>query len=159
VIFICKKSIAKWRYCDVVHAKTNTDGRKIEGVTFPSGNHLRQSTNVSWRLLTLMRRPNDTIFCEWTFRWCYIKRVLFWLYCSVIGVIECLTRRMIQRWCALLHKSTKWVILLVDKWSATLFELLVFFRPVQIKMWKIMKCDGLLKKMFSWCHALLYWTI
>lgn len=37
VVYICKKGGAPWSYCDVVNAKTNTDGRKKEGITFPSG--------------------------------------------------------------------------------------------------------------------------
>nr|CAB3243712.1 fatty acid synthase [Phallusia mammillata] len=37
VVYVTKKSAAPWTYCDVINAKTNTDGRKKEGITFPSG--------------------------------------------------------------------------------------------------------------------------
>ncbi|CAG7816374.1 unnamed protein product, partial [Allacma fusca] len=35
-IYICKKQVAKRSYCTVVHAVTNCDGYKEEGITFPS---------------------------------------------------------------------------------------------------------------------------
>ena len=36
-IYIQKASIAKRNYATVVHAKTNTDGYKEQGITFPAG--------------------------------------------------------------------------------------------------------------------------
>lgn len=37
VIYLQKSSSAKRVYATVVHAKTNTDGNKVQGITFPSG--------------------------------------------------------------------------------------------------------------------------
>ena len=37
VIYLQKSSAAKRVYATVVHAKTNTDGNKEQGITFPSG--------------------------------------------------------------------------------------------------------------------------
>jgi fatty acid synthase len=38
VIFLQKASSAKRVYATVVNARTNTDGNKEQGITFPSGN-------------------------------------------------------------------------------------------------------------------------
>lgn len=37
VIFLQKSSASKRVYATVVNAKTNTDGNKVQGITFPSG--------------------------------------------------------------------------------------------------------------------------
>jgi fatty acid synthase len=42
VIFLQKASAAKRVYATVINARTNTDGNKEQGITFPSGNMQRK---------------------------------------------------------------------------------------------------------------------
>ena len=42
VIYIQKKDLAHRNYASILHAKTNTDGYKEQGITFPAGSVQKQ---------------------------------------------------------------------------------------------------------------------
>jgi hypothetical protein len=62
VIFLQKASEAKRVYATVVNARTNTDGNKEQGITFPSGNMQKKLINEVYSEAGI--NPADVAYVE-----------------------------------------------------------------------------------------------
>uniref|UniRef100_H2Z2A8 Fatty acid synthase n=1 Tax=Ciona savignyi TaxID=51511 RepID=H2Z2A8_CIOSA len=63
-IFIQKKSAARRIYCEVLNANTNSDGRKAEGITYPSGNRTQQAKLLEETYKECGINPNQVHYVE-----------------------------------------------------------------------------------------------
>lgn len=62
VIFLQKASAAKRVYATVVNARTNTDGNKEQGITFPSGNMQKKLIKEVYSEAGI--NPADVVYVE-----------------------------------------------------------------------------------------------
>lgn len=62
VILLQKASVARRSYATVVHAKTNTDGYKVQGVTFPNGQMQKKLINEVY--VEAKIDPRDVAYVE-----------------------------------------------------------------------------------------------
>ena len=62
VIYLQKASTAKRVYATVVNAKTNTDGNKVQGITFPSGEMQKKLIKEVYAEVGV--NPADVVYVE-----------------------------------------------------------------------------------------------
>nr|CAD7589404.1 unnamed protein product [Timema genevievae] len=62
VIYLQKSSAAKRVYATVLNAKTNTDGNKVQGITFPSGEMQKKLIKEVYEEVGL--KPSDVVYVE-----------------------------------------------------------------------------------------------
>lgn len=62
VVYLQKSSQAKRVYATVIHAKTNTDGNKVQGITFPSGEMQKKLIKEVYDEAGL--NPADVVYVE-----------------------------------------------------------------------------------------------